>query len=513
MASSLARSLASNWVGQLTGILVGLFVPSLVIRTLGQETYGVWALLVSIVAQLSLLDFGSRHAIVRLSAQYHGEGRDGEIPPLLQEVVRIVSCSALVGIISISLVAFWMTDLFTIPEREVVTAQLLLLLLAVDAACDLVSGPYSSALGGIERYDLLQLGNTGRLLLNAALVALFLSCGWGLTGVAAALVLSRLAYRSYVVGVVRRLLSFSKIACNKGGVSIPRGETRSIAKSVFSYGLLTTVMILGGKICYQCDVIVIGSMLTATAVTAYAIPLIIIDQLRAIIESAHLVLFSRLSKISRDQWEVQAFPLLDRWGRYSLILLLSVGVHLAVFGGDFIELWIGTMNPESVTVLRILLLALLVSAPLMGYNAALLARSRPGLLASVVIIEAVVNLSLSLILIQNYGIVGVALGTFLATTLVQGAGCVLVYRKVADYPHKRLIRHGVGRTMVVLPLYYLAVMGSRAVFGEGSLFAFLLGNVLPLPLLAFVLLRWVILREDRDYFYRRFSFWGRRYAQ
>jgi O-antigen/teichoic acid export membrane protein len=296
------------------------------------------------------------------------------------------------------------------------------------------------------------------------------------------------------------------------GIPTPKGERKSIAKSVFGYGILTTVMILGGKICYQCDVLVIGAMLTTTAVTAYAIPLIIIDQLRAIMESAHLVLFSRLSKVSREQWEAKAFPLLDRWGRYSLILLLSIGVHLAVFGGDFISLWIGTLDPESFTVLRILLLALLVNAPLMGYNAALLARSRPGLLASVVIIEAIVNLSLSLILIQDYGIIGVALGTFLATTLVQGAGSVFVYRKVADYPHKRLIRHGIGRTLVALPLYYLAVMGSRAVIGEGGILAFVAGNALPLPLLAFVIVRWLIFHEDREYLNRRFSSRGGRFV-
>lgn len=505
MASSLARSLVSNWGGQLAGILVGLFVPSLVIRTLGAETYGVWALLVSVVAQMSLLDFGSRHAIVRLTAHYHSEGRDGEISSLLNEVVRIVSCSALVGTIGISLVAIWLTDLFSIPEKEVVTAQVLLILLAVDAACDLVSGPYSSALGGIERYDLLQIGNTGRLLLNAVMVALFLSCGWGLAGVAAALVLSRLAYRSYVVGIVRRILSASKEAQPPPKT---KSEGQSVAKSVFTYGILTTVMILGGKVCNQFDLLVIGSLLSTASVTAYAVPLIIIDQMRGIMESAHLVLFSRLSKVSRENWESDAFPLLDRWGRYSPLLLVSVGVHLAVFGGDFIALWIGTLNPESVRVLQVLLLALLFSAPLMGYNAALLALSRPGLLATVVIIEAGANLTLSLILARYYGIIGVALGTFLATALVQGLASVVLYKRVAEYPFLRLIRHGVGKTVAVLPFYYCIVHTSRNVVGEGSVVLFLLGNALPLPILLFIVFRWVIRQEDREYLSRRFPFLG-----
>lgn len=495
MSSALLRSLTANWIGIAINSLVGLIVPAMVVRSLGSENYGVWAFAVSIAAQIGILDLGTRHAVVRHVALYKREGNPPAISKLLSSSLALLTFFSWIGVLLLSFIAWQLPVFFTIRPEVLITTQGILFLLALDAAFDLLSGPFSSALGGIERYDLLQGLNSSRLILNGILTALFLYLGWGLWGVALALLLSRLLYRVLLVVSLKRLLP---------GITISRHlVSAETIRQILRYSGWTALMVLSFRLSYQFDLVIIGSILGPLAVTHFALPLLLIDQMRALSDSAGLVLFSRLSGIPESRWQTEAIPLLDRWARYAPILPLSVGLHVIVFGESFIKLWVGIEIADIDLLLALLALPFFITSPASGFYNALLAKSKPSVAAKLQFVEAGCNILLSLALISEYGLIGVALGTAIPALIIQGIIAPIVSRQATGYSWSRFAGEAYLRPLFLIPAYFFFLISCKRYIGATTYGSFFLANAIPFLVLMTLIYFVFVSNADKKYVQRR----------
>ena len=55
--------------------LIALIYTPFMLRMMGQSEYGLYSLVASVVAYLTILDFGFGNAIVRYTAKYRAEGK------------------------------------------------------------------------------------------------------------------------------------------------------------------------------------------------------------------------------------------------------------------------------------------------------------------------------------------------------------------------------------------------------------------------------------------------------
>ena len=67
-----------NYVIIALNTIVGLAYTPYMLRCLGQSEYGLYSLVASIIAYLTLLDMGLGNAIVRYTAKYRSQGRESE---------------------------------------------------------------------------------------------------------------------------------------------------------------------------------------------------------------------------------------------------------------------------------------------------------------------------------------------------------------------------------------------------------------------------------------------------
>ena len=104
-----------------------------------------------------------------------------------------------------------------------------------------------------------------------------------------------------------------------------------------------------------------------------------------------------------------------------LALLLAGGFCIGgiYFGEMLVKTWIGFSYPETPLVLGILLGAQVVAMPMVIVRKALLGSGEVRITALIDLLEAVLNLILSLILIRFWGIVGVAAGTPIPLAIVE----------------------------------------------------------------------------------------------
>ena len=76
--SQLKAGAALNYVIIGINALVGLLYTPYMLRMLGQSEYGLFSLVSSIIAYLTIMDFGFTNAIVRYTAKYRAENRVSE---------------------------------------------------------------------------------------------------------------------------------------------------------------------------------------------------------------------------------------------------------------------------------------------------------------------------------------------------------------------------------------------------------------------------------------------------
>src|SRR5215469_3716554 len=64
------RNVLWSWLGVSVALLAGLVLSPFMIRRLGEEGYGIWALVFALMEYYDLLDFGFRSAVVKYTAHY-----------------------------------------------------------------------------------------------------------------------------------------------------------------------------------------------------------------------------------------------------------------------------------------------------------------------------------------------------------------------------------------------------------------------------------------------------------
>ena len=64
-ARRIAQNVLSNWLALAITTVVGFFLSPFVVHRLGNLTYGVWVIVMSLVAYMNLLDLGLRGAVTR----------------------------------------------------------------------------------------------------------------------------------------------------------------------------------------------------------------------------------------------------------------------------------------------------------------------------------------------------------------------------------------------------------------------------------------------------------------
>jgi O-antigen/teichoic acid export membrane protein len=211
--------------------------------------------------------------------------------------------------------------------------------------------------------------------------------------------------------------------------------TTHAASRVMRTGFLFFTLALAISVAYQSDSLVISHYLGAAAVTSYALPL----RLFLLAPTAVILLVTPL-------WPAYGEALARRdlgWVRSTLRRSLSASVALTllpslvlvVAARPLLHLWVGPEVDPPVSLLIALALWAVISsvsnALAMFFNGANVIRFQVLSAAGM----AVLNLGLSIVLVQSIGIAGPMWGSVVAQTVVILVPQLLIIRRVLRHPH------------------------------------------------------------------------------
>jgi O-antigen/teichoic acid export membrane protein len=311
--------------------------------------------------------------------------------------------------LALTLVAtIYVDSIFKVPAAFLVTARWLLLMVGASVSLSFPLGVFSGTLEGLQRFYLLNFTNITSTLLRAVLIVIALRQGHGLLAVAFITVMMPL-----LAGVINAMAVFRHLRLRLGTSYVSRASLRKI----ISYSGTTFIIIVGGRLRFKTDALVIGTFVSTAAVTYFTIGSRLVDYASEVVSSLAQI-FIPMSSQSQAKGDIDGLRKIFVVGnRACAFIIFPVTAVLTILGKSLIEVWVGAKYvPTSYPVLLVLLYPMTLMLAQSASGRTLWGMAKHRTWAWVVLAEGISNLVLSVILVRPYGIMGDAIGTAIPLT-------------------------------------------------------------------------------------------------
>jgi O-antigen/teichoic acid export membrane protein len=405
---------ASNMLRVMLSLLVSLLLPPFLVHRMSTAEYSAWVLIMQTSNYIYLLDLGLQTAIGKFVAEYHALDDRATNTRVLSTSFALLAMAALVGAAIMAIVAWRVPQLFhQMPGALVTSVRLGLLAVGFSVAFALPFGAFTATFTGLQEYSFPAiLATLARVLSAATLVVLLL-----LHGTLVQLGLMMAAFN--VITAVMQFLGWRKYV--KGRVNF--GFTffdRATAVRLVKYAGVLSLWTLSGLLVSGFDILIVGHY-DYKNTGFYAVATSVTNFMLLIIGSIFGPVLPAVSSMQAESTPDRIGGLLARVTRYCTLLLCLLGLPLLFGAYPLLSLWVGhDYAARSAFYLEVLVLGNVVRQLTYPYALVVIATGKQHLATIAAITEAVVNVAVSIVLVQRIGAVGVAIGTFVGSFVSLG---------------------------------------------------------------------------------------------
>jgi O-antigen/teichoic acid export membrane protein len=400
----------SNYIGRIVNMGTWLVLTPFILNQLGDQVYGLWVLVGSVVSYGFLLDFGIAGAVTKYTAEYRAKGEGDEAHSLIATVLWLYTILGIIIILISLAIAPLFPIIFNLPQADREMAFWLVMLSGTSVGITIPCTTTTAVLRGLQRFDLINLIGLASTLLTAGATVIVLKSGGGAIGLVMVGIATTLLAQIPGIWFIYRIAPELHFGW--------RGAKRSLVKRVASYSSSIFIMNLGGHLESKTDEIVIGGFLPVSTVTPYNLARKLSTLPQTLTEQFLMLLLPMASEIHarNDREKLRSLYIVST--RLTLAIFLPIGVALIILAQPLLTVWVGSAYAEYAYLITILVIASLIdnSQWPAGFVLQGMARHQP--LAAMTIGSGIANLILSIILVKFMGLTGVALGTLIPTTIV-----------------------------------------------------------------------------------------------
>ncbi len=394
-------------VNRLVDAVIGLLLVPFTLHRLGSEAYGLWALFYAVTSYFNLADLGfgaslNRHLTTALTAK----DDDQKYCVFSTGFFFFAAFSLLLFLVGIA-VEPWIIKLYPEVVLFGVTGRWVWRAMVIVLALGYLSNYARALMIASHRADRLAILHILIGLLNAAMVVLVLSLGWGLLG---------LAWGSAIFGICRLVLFYTSgigsVPSWKVGLS---GIRRQTLQTMWKFGITVQVARIADMINMQFDRVFLGRVLGLGSVTHYDIGAKAASSGNMASQVTLYVIEPAAAALTTQGDKERFTELLQRSGKYVALLTMPIGVILGVLAEPLLTLWLGSLpDARIVFALRMLIGAYLIGTITQPLRLCARGAGFPGWEAKTAGMQAILNVGLSIGLYFQFGFAGVLAGTLIA---------------------------------------------------------------------------------------------------
>ena len=167
----LVKNIFSNWASMFVSILIAFFMSPFLVHNLGKAEYGIWALVLSIVAYSHFLDAGMRQSLARYIPKYYATRDYQKLNEVLSSSNAIYAITGSLVIVGALFIAVFLAGLFNVSPELMTVMKITLVLVGFNEALRFYFITASS-LGPFHRYDIGNAIDILTTIVNALIVCL-----------------------------------------------------------------------------------------------------------------------------------------------------------------------------------------------------------------------------------------------------------------------------------------------------------------------------------------------------
>jgi len=390
--------------------LIGFFMTPFMVHQLGDKLFGLWALVGSFSGSYAILDLGLSAAVGRYVAMYIGKG-DYKSVNVYVNTALLIYCMMGVAVI---LAAFGLTcfaSAFVDMPEDVSLLTILILIVGTEFA---ISFPMRALTGTVTaklRYDVSTTIEFAFKLVSTALIVSAILLGGRLIS---------LALIGLSLGVVRGIVWYIAVRRVTPEVRVsPSLASQQAAWSLFSFSIFAFIAQIAGLLRFRVDNFVIGGFLGPASITHYVVA-VTLTSCFILTTTSIMGVVGPVFAQQHGRDDVEAM-------RRTLFFAIRVGTSLVMFmafgllawGRSFIALWMGEEYVDAYPCLAVITVGLTTALCQTSAIAVMFSRAQHHYFALANSVEGIANLVCSIIFVQYWGILGVALGTCIPIVVVK----------------------------------------------------------------------------------------------
>lgn len=403
--------------------LVGLAYTPYMLRCLGQNEYGLYSLVASIIAYLTILDFGFGNAIVRYTAKFRAEGRKQELWEMFGMFLIVYSFIGLIAIGGGLALYFNIDTLFdrTMTDSDLSQARIMMLLLTFNLAFTFPLSIFGSIITAYENFVFQRLVNIFRIIFSTGVLVLVLAIGFK----AVALVVVQTAFNLLT-------LIINLIYCKKKlKIKVVFGKFNwPFVKEISVYSFWIFLNAIMDKIYWGTGQFVLGAISGTVAVAIFSVAILLQQMYMTFSTAISSVLLPKVTAmVAHSKSDKELSELFIRTGRIQCLIMSFILCGFIVFGHRFIEIWAGPIYADSYIITLIFFCSLFIPLIQTIGISILQARNQMKFRSLLYLGISLISLVFQIVFAEYFGAIGCSMAIGGALIIGQGLIMNIYYQK------------------------------------------------------------------------------------
>ena len=386
-------------------IIISLIYTPIMLRILGQQEYGLYQLVISVISNLSILNIGFGSAYIRFFAQFRAQKTAKELANMNGLFFAILSILAVFTI----LLGFWLgfqpSLVFGqgLQADELRLAQELLFILVIMLGFSFINLLFNSYIIANEKFSVQRGLDLLQTLASPLLQLPLLLLGLGSRGIVIGTTITSLCIYSYNIYYCYRRLNFRMSW---------QAIDWSLLKEIGHYSSFIFLAMIIDQINWNVDVYLVGRFYGTVATAVYSIAELMDGYFRQFSSSFSSLLTPRIHTLVSENISDRALTeFFIKMARIQFLIMALIASGFIFFGQAFIYKWAGPEYQDSFYISLVLILPLLVPIIQNGGIEIRRAKNQHQFYTKVSFITALMNVGFTIILLNFLPAIGAAIST------------------------------------------------------------------------------------------------------
>ncbi len=409
---TLFLSTLSNYGFLLVRLLTTIFATRLLFLNLTREEYGFWALLWSFLGYSVLLDFGFGMAVQKYTSQVLSNGDWNKLNRILSTVFFNYCFFSIIISIVIVCLYFNIDSIFKFNENaDIDYFRNVLLIFGLGTALVFPFGCFSEILRGAQMIPLRNILNSITTIINLIGIFIILHFDYKLLALTTFTIISSISNYITTVYLCKKRIPEIKISWSL--------YDSTTTKEVLGFSIFAYLISFSTIVIFRTDLVIVSILGSVSLGAIYQISSRFADMYKQFTNQIIEALGPSVAFLFEQNEKEKINRLLRYSNRYGSYIANFLIIPSILYLKPILNIWLNLTDPIAIQTAIILLLSIYIFIVYRTFTAnVFLMINKHKELAIVAIIECLANVFLSVILIQYYGLIGVALGMFIPNTLL-----------------------------------------------------------------------------------------------